>query len=558
MKKSTLIFFSLFTSILPIICHAALDRVNDFALLDESGVFHQLSRYQHREALVVMSFDESCTSMSAMLQEYSSVSEELSSQDIEFLLIDSVDLGREALTDLGLDFPILEDSGQLVSESLGIKNAGEVLVLNPERLSIFYRGTVGLEFRASLGALETIQDTIKSESVNCNVDYPVKVAHGKATPDYRAEVAPIIIENCVDCHRQGGVGPFAFDSYVMLLGWSPMIREVLLNKRMPPMQVDPYIGHSESARYLDTAQMQTLLHWIDAGAPRGSAEFDPLENYKPEIKEGWVLGEPDYIVFGQSNEVPPTGVLDYIYEHVDLPFAEDKWLRAIEYKAGDPSVLHHLMTFITEPGEDFWGLERSQTSVQRRFLESYSPGKTNVKIFHEGTGVFIPKGHGLSMQFHYVTNGQRTTDVTKIGLYFSEKEDLRENLVQVVSSRFVLPPHEPNFEINADFVFGSEVVITGVRARMNYRGKRMKFAIEERDGVERDIFSIPAYNYGWQPHYVLDPPLALEAGTKVHVTGALDNSISNPTNPDPEKEVNFGVNSWDEMFTGYFTFYEAP
>ena len=102
------------------------------------------------------------------------------------------------------------------------------------------------------------------------------------------------------------------------------------------------------------------------------------------------------------------------------------------------------------------------------------------------------------------------------------------------------------------------MVITGVRARMNYRGKRMKFAIEERDGVKRDIFSIPAYNYGWQPHYVLDKPLALEAGTKVHVIGALDNSISNPTNPDPEKEVNFGLNSWDEMFTGYFTFYEAP
>ena len=84
MKKSTLVFFSLLTLVLPIICHAALDRVNDFALLDESGVFHQLSRYQHREALVVMSFDESCTSMSAMLQEYSSVSEELSTQAVSY------------------------------------------------------------------------------------------------------------------------------------------------------------------------------------------------------------------------------------------------------------------------------------------------------------------------------------------------------------------------------------------------------------------------------------------------------------------------------------------
>ena len=85
----------------------------------------------------------------------------------------------------------------------------------------------------------------------------------------------------------------------------------------------------------------------------------------------------------------------------------------------------------------------------------------------------------------------------------------------------------------------------------------MKFSIEETDGIIKDIFSIPAYNYGWQPHYKLNEPLILEAGTKVHVRGALDNSISNPTNPDPEKEVTFGLNSWDEMFTGYFTFNET-
>ena len=85
----------------------------------------------------------------------------------------------------------------------------------------------------------------------------------------------------------------------------------------------------------------------------------------------------------------------------------------------------------------------------------------------------------------------------------------------------------------------------------------MKFSIEEADGIIKDIFSIPAYNYGWQPHYKLNEPLILKAGTKVHVRGALDNSISNPTNPDPEKEVTFGLNSWDEMFTGYFTFSET-
>ena len=537
--------------------HSALDRIIDFALLDEKGVFHQLSRYQHKDAVVLMSFDQSCQFMPAMLAEYDDIVSEFSSNGIEFLLIDSEGLGRETLASLRLNVPILEDSGQLVSESLGFERSGEVLMLNPERLSVYFRGPVSPDLRTSLSSMESIQDTLELEPRGCKIEYPDKVAHELNTPDYATDVAPIIIENCVACHNQGGVGPFAFDSYVMVLGWSPMIREVLMNKRMPPMQVDPDIGHSDNARYLPTKELQTLVHWIDAGAPRGLSATDPLENFEPANEDRWVLGEPDYIVSAKSHDVPPTGVLDYVYDRVDLPFVEDKWLRAVEYKAGDSSVLHHLVTFVTAPDEDFWGKERDEIYTERRFVESYSPGKVNAKIFEKGTGVFIPKGSSLSMQFHYVTNGRRTTDSSRIGLYFSEEQNLRERLVQVVSSRFVLPPNEPNFELQADFVFESPVVLTGVRAKMNYRGKRMKFSIEEADGIIKDIFSIPAYNYGWQPHYKLNEPLVLEAGTKIYVRGALDNSISNPTNPDPDKEVTFGLNSWDEMFTGYFTFNET-
>ena len=495
--------------------------------------------------------------MPAMLAEYDDIVSEFSSNGIEFLLIDSEGLGREMLASLRLNVPILEDSGQLVSESLGFENSGEVLMLNPERLSVYFRGPVSPDLRTSLSSMESIQDTLELEPRGCKIEYPDKVAHELNTPDYATDVAPIIIENCVACHNQGGVGPFAFDSYVMVLGWSPMIREVLMNKRMPPMQVDPDIGHSDNARYLPTKELQTLVHWIDAGAPRGLSATDPLENFEPANEDRWVLGEPDYIVSAKSHDVPPTGVLDYVYDRVDLPFVEDKWLRAVEYKAGDSSVLHHLVTFVTAPDEDFWGKERDEIYTERRFVESYSPGKVNAKVFEKGTGVFIPKGSSLSMQFHYVTNGRRTTDSSRIGLYFSEEQNLRERLVQVVSSRFVLPPNEPNFELQADFVFESPVVLTGVRAKMNYRGKRMKFSIEEADGIIKDIFSIPAYNYGWQPHYKLNEPLVLEAGTKIHLRGALDNSISNPTNPDPDKEVTFGLNSWDEMFTGYFTFNET-
>jgi hypothetical protein len=90
---------------------------------------------------------------------------------------------------------------------------------------------------------------------------------------------------------------------------------------------------------------------------------------------------------------------------------------------------------------------------------------------------------------------------------------------------------------------------------MHYRGKRMKFSATLPDGEMRDLFSVPAYNYGWQPHYLLTDPVTLPAGSTVHVIGALDNSESNPNNPNPESEVPFGIYSRQEMFTGYWTYY---
>ncbi|NKB33059.1 MAG: redoxin domain-containing protein [Pseudomonadales bacterium] len=564
MKQVSLILTCSFATFFSVSSNGALDRVGDFALLDNAGEFHQLSRYRHREALVVMAYDADCAAMPSLLDEYQSIASSFSEQGLEFLLLDSLDLGRAAFTSTDINLPVLEDEGQLVSGSLGIQHAGEVRVLNPERLSIYYRGSVNDELRSTLSGVlaGSVNDTVANASEGCAIDYSAKEELLETPPDYAIAVAPIVINNCAECHRQGGVGPFALDSYIMLLGWSPMIREVLLNKRMPPTQVDPYIGHSADARYLSAEELQTLVHWIDAGAPQGNGEIDPLEELGNSIDldavEDWQLGEPDFVVTGPSNDVPPTGVMDYIYDDVDLPFEEDKWIRAIQYRAGDAAVLHHLMTFVTAPDEDFWGPERDELSVTRRFVAGYAPGKSNVIEFPEGAGVFIPQGHRLSMQFHYVTNGQRTTDETQLGLYFTEEEDLQEQLVQAVSSRFLLPPNEHNHAMQAEHVFDEQVVLTGVRARMNYRGKNMKFAIEESDGSLREIFSVPAYNYGWQPHYILEQPETLPAGTKVHVIGAFDNSLSNPTNPDPEKELSFGLNSWDEMFTGYFTYYTSP
>lgn len=531
----------------------AAERVGDFAMLDTTGEFHQLSRYGDKEALVLMAYDGGCAASQAQLAELHALEARWQEKGVAFAAINAAP-GAEAPA-----AAVWLDDGQVVSRTLGLTRAGDVAVLDPARLSTLYvGGMLGLDaaLDASLAG-DDVPVATSQAAAGCELDFTALDALAAQVPDYAGDVAPIIIEQCASCHREGGIGPFALDSHLMLQGWSPMIREVLLSKRMPPMQVDPSIGHFDNARYLPVEQLETLVSWIDAGAPRGASAIDPLAEVAFPDRKAWQLGEPDYIVTTPAMEIPATGVLDYINVDVELPFDEDKWVESVQFIAGDESVLHHLLAYVTAPAEDFDGGEADTTSVARRFLEGYAPGKVDAMTFPENTGVFIPKGHKLSLQFHFTTNGKATVDETVIGLYMHDEPPAHENFTRSVSSVFRIPPYAKDHEVKAAYTFQEDVVVTGLRAHMHFRGKDMKFTAEAPDGELTELLSVPNYSYAWQPTYQLTEPVELVAGTKVHVTGSFDNSEYNPANPDPSKELRFGLQSWDEMFIGYWTYHAA-
>ena len=538
------------------------DRVSDFALLDSEGEFYQLSRYGHKRAMVIMAVDGSCSEMADSIGEFELLRSKFSEQPVTFLLLNSSDTSNlqntQSLSDKAADsgLPLLRDNGQLVSEAISVTKSGEVVILDPNALTLLYRGIGGAEASAVITeqlAGEVLQTKITSLD-GCGLRYLAREKHAGQAPDYGTEIAPIVAEQCASCHREGGIGPFAMDSHLMLQGWAPMIKEVLLTKRMPPMQVDPDIGHFTNARYIPDTDLQKLVHWIDSGAPKGTSSVDPLAQLEFPDRKQWQLGEPDYIITAPRHEIPATGVLDYINVDVELPFQEDKWVQAVQYIPGDESVLHHLLTYVTAPDEEVQG-EAATVNVATRFLEGYAPGKVDAMTFPKDTGVYIPVGHKLSMQFHYTTNGRATSDETVLGLYVYDQPPMHENFTQSVSGLFRIPPYARDHEASARYVFDEDVTITGLRAHMHFRGKDMKFSAEYPNGTIRELLSVPNYSYAWQPTYSLEQPVTLPAGTRVHVTGAFDNSENNPANPDPSKELTFGLQSWDEMFIGYWTYH---
>ncbi len=507
LSSLSLILTSLAMAAMSVTCSAAsAERVGDFALLDEHGGFHQLSRYQHRDAVVLLAYDSACPAATEAAKQLAALQPGYDER-IQFLALDINGMDRATERSWQLPFPVLADELKLVAESLNIQQAGEVLVFNPQRLSLSYRGGVGAALQASLDGKRGNASAEGGDGAftGCPIAY---TKANEKVPDYSTEVAPIIVKHCSICHREDGAGPFAFTGHYSLVGWSAMVKEVIMNKRMPPMQVDTAYDTTRNAHELSAQDRQTLFHWMQAGAPRGDGAIDPLAEVPLEKPFHWQLGTPDFVIDTPKNVIPAVGILDYMYTELTLPFTEDKWVRAFQFDPGEERVIHNLSAFIVPAGSDFWGEERQATSTERRFLGSFVPGENPATVFPDDMGVLIPAGHKLALQFHYYSHGRVLEDVTTIGLYFHDAPPSREIVTRPMSTHFTLVPNDPEQPFQAEYAFTEKATLLAVRPRMNQRGKRMQFDLSQA-GKAETLVSVPAYNYGWQPQYWLQSPRAV-------------------------------------------------
>lgn len=564
--------------------HAGPERVDNFALLDHQGRFHELRQYGDSKAVVFIATDLNCPNVVDNLHKYQLLRTTWESQGVAFLAIDSnadqqVGSVRKLAEAYHLDLPVLLDESQLIAENLGLTHAGEIIVIEPNRHQVVYRGGLDVEaqrarpaqgiagrdgthlladtLRAAVsGKMDGFQDTVNGPINGCELSFMAQAHSEGDAPDYASDVAPILEDKCASCHVEGGIAPFAMDSYMMVQGWSPMMKEVLLTKRMPPAQVDPDIRHFTNANYMSARELQTLVHWIDAGSPRGEGAIDPLESVTASESD-WQLGEPDYIVEVPAFTVPATGVLDYQNVTINLPFEEDRWVKSVQHLPGDRRVLHHLLSFIV-PADYQERIVEGENDQYREFLEGYAPGKDEAATYPANTGVFVPAGSAVQMSVHYTTFGKEVVDATRIGLYFADEEPQHQYSTYSLShggENLHIKPGVSEHKMRASYQFPEDIVLHGLRPHMHYRGKYMRFSVVYPDGSHEDLLNVPNYNFAWQPTYRLSEPVSLPAGSRVTIEGAFDNSQYNLGNPDPGAEVRGGAQSWDEMFIGYFSYH---
>jgi hypothetical protein len=331
--------------------------------------------------------------------------------------------------------------------------------------------------------------------------------------------------------------------YDMVRGFAPMIREVVRTRRMPPWHADPHHGEFSNDRSLSEDQTRTLVHWIEAGAPRGDGP-DPLAELDTVWPE-WQLGEPDLVVDIPAHEVPATGVVDYLYPRVENPHDQDVWVRAVEILPGSRKALHHVITTFGVPDP-----EARHGFRQLGGLGGYVPG-ADADQFPQGTGVKLPADAVLQFQMHYTTYGKPDTDHSRLGIYFHDAPPTHElETTVLMNPRIRIPANTKAHSDSAETVLDQDILVYNLLPHAHFRGKASEFRAFYPDGTDEILLSVPDYDFNWQTTYELEEPKLLPAGTRIVHRTTWDNSAQNPANPDPNREVPWGQQSWDEMLFG--------
>jgi hypothetical protein len=541
--------------------------VDNFMLVDAQHMeAHDLYRMADDKAVVLVSTGVGCPIARSMVPALKALRDKYAAQGVEMFLVDSnLQDSRDAIAaeakEYGIDIPILMDSNQLVGESLGVTRTAEVFVITPKTWKVAYHGPIsdaadyGVQKAASKefanDALAAVvagkpAPAATQASKGCLVDFPNRGKASATKISYVKDVAPILEAKCVACHEEGGIGPFAMTNYAMVKGFSPMIREVIRTDRMPPYNADPHIGKFSDDKNLSPAEVKTLVHWVEAGSPRGEG-VDPL-GAKKHVAPEWPLGKPDLVLNVPAYKIPASGVVDYQHPYAVNPETEGKWLRASTIKVESRQGVHHILTgymsAVPKPGEQAfenkWGVS----------VGGYAVGAES-EISPKNVGAYLPPGGAIGFQTHYTPFGKEVTDHSQVALYFykdNEKPEMVMHNSVIVNNSIVLPPNDGHHLETTYITVPHEMLLYSAFPHAHYRGASADLWLRTPDGKEKELLSLPRYDFSWQRAYTFAEPIRVPAGSKLIAHFIYDNSKRNPNNPDPSKTVVWGDQSWEEMF----------
>jgi hypothetical protein len=395
---------------------------------------------------------------------------------------------------------------------------------------------------------------------------------------FNRDVLPILEAKCQTCHRPGQVAPMSLLTYQDARPWAKAIKAAVETRKMPPWSADPAYGHFLNDRSLSQNQVETLVAWADSGALEGDAKDAPPPKQWPT--GGWEV-QPDIVIDSPDFDVPASGVIDWMWVPIaGAMFTQDTWITSIQFQPLDFAVVHHIgIAFVphtpdVEYGEPIWervqrdanlvtipGQKQSgansvvKDAVGGGFQDTYVPGHTISDYRPYNAARFIPGNTDVYLNLHYTPNGKPLRTRVRVGFTVAKEPPKRQVVMVAVGGptdrdHFRIPANDSDYAAPpGEAIFSRDVQIFSLMPHMHVRGKSMTFTLTYPDGRSEMVLNVPRYDFNWQLQY--DTDLKVPKGTKLKVEAHYDNSAGNRYNPDPNHDVFYGEQTWEEMESGY-------
>ncbi|MEM7121248.1 MAG: redoxin domain-containing protein [Pseudomonadota bacterium] len=552
-------------------------------VVDLEGQIHNIGIANSARPAVLVFLDNYCPVSNRYAPELQAFADQAADAGIEFYGVMSDPLitpeeARQFARDYGIGFPVIFDGSGELAVRLDPLATPEAFVIGPDN-EVVYRGRIDNRFEAigvlrntitSHDLLDTMTALKTGDPLLPERTMPVGCvfeAWNHGMPEevtYTRDIAPLVNANCVECHRDGGVGPFSFESYEQLRRRATMVSLVTLQGVMPPWRAAHGFGAFRDERHLSERQIALLLEWSNAGAPLGEQADALPEPLWPE--DGWQIGEPDLVVeMTEPFDLPATGPDIYRYFVIPFELFSETAIKGMEFRPGDTSVVHHANVFVdysgrarredakdAEPGfsvfgtggffdyngeQDTWG------------IGGWTPGAIPYTM-PDGYGMWLPEGEGdIVFEIHYHLSGKATADQSRMAFYFADEPVSKWVDGFVIGTQYLdIKPEDDDYWRQFHMDIPAGMTLVDLLPHMHYLGKEVIATATLPDGEVIPLIHIEKWDFRWQNVYVLREPLHLPAGSRIDAWFSFDNSSDNPYNPAvPPVDVTWGWGSNEEM-----------
>ncbi len=394
---------------------------------------------------------------------------------------------------------------------------------------------------------------------------PVAAAETPATPTFTKDIAPIFQEKCEACHRPDSIAPMSLITYEEARPWARSIRSRVEARSMPPWHIDRTIGIQEfkNDRSLTDAQIETIVRWVDAGAPKGEVKDLPKAKQWPS-EQGWNFAamygqkEPDLII-RSTPWTQKTGANDTWWKPVVATgITEPRWVRAIELRPATVKgrkITHHAIARLQQEETD--ALARNdvdQNGVQQAgtFME-WAVGKQG-EIMRPNSGKLMLPGSKIIWDIHYSNGGEDITDIVELGIYFypkGQEPKFRQvlHLMGATNAGGVDIPPNTLKQTEGFFILRENGRVESFQPHMHLRGKAMEMSAILPNGQVQVLSYVNRFDFNWMNTYMYADNAAplLPKGTILKIVAWHDNTSANKANPDPNVWVGYGDRTVDEM-----------